>query len=423
MKPLKNNLMKQLVTIGIIIVLIIALSLIILLPRLLLPIYEKNIYEYLKKPLELIDIDINSNDNVTSSDVAYIYIKNNGDIVTSSNYSNIINASYDIVIEKMDKEYGKFYFQGKTYYYYTMSVNGDYRVSISTSNYVLEIRKDILFTIYPIIFITLLVISALLVFWASNLALKIEHLKEKIDNLDNDDYVDNYDYLVDDELKVLSEAIDNMKLHLKKEEEYKNQMYQNISHDFKTPLTVIKSYIEAVDDGVESTETATKVIKEQINKLEIKVHSLLYLNKLNYIKDFNEYKNSQVDLSQILSSCVEKFKIQRPDIEFKICIMDKKTIFNGTFDMWETIIDNLLNNFMRYASKQIKITVKNGKINFYNDGPNINEDVLDDIFTPYTKGIKGQFGLGLSIVKKTITLLGYEIIVKNDKKGVNFMIK
>ena len=423
MKPLKNNLMKQLVTIGIIIVLIIALSLIILLPRLLLPIYEKNIYEYLKKPLELIDIDINSNDNVTSSDVAYIYIKNNGDIVTSSNYSNIINASYDIVLEKMDNEYGKFYFQGRNYYYYTMSVNGDYRVSISTSNYVLEIRKDILFTIYPIIFITLLVISALLVFWASNLALKIEHLKEKIDNLDNDDYVDNYDYLVDDELKVLSEAIDNMKLHLKKEEEYKTQMYQNISHDFKTPLTVIKSYIEAVDDGVENTETATKVIKEQINKLEIKVHSLLYLNKLNYIKDFNEYKNSQVDLSQILSSCVEKFKIQRPDIEFKICIMDKKTIFNGTFDMWETIIDNLLNNFMRYASKQIKITVKNGKINFYNDGPNINEDVLDDIFTPYTKGIKGQFGLGLSIVKKTITLLGYEIIVKNDKKGVNFMIK
>ena len=423
MKPLKNNLMKQLVTIGIIIVLIIALSLIILLPRLLLPIYEKNIYEYLKKPLELIDIDINSNDNVTSSDVAYIYIKNNGDIVTSSNYSNIINASYDIVLEKMDNEYGKFYFQGRNYYYYTMSVNGDYRVSISTNNYILEIRKDILFTIYPILFITLLIISALLVFWASNLALKIEHLKEKIDNLDNDDYVDNYDYLVDDELKVLSEAIDDMKLHLKKEEEYKNQMYQNISHDFKTPLTVIKSYIEAVDDGVESTETATKVIKEQINKLEIKVHSLLYLNKLNYIKDFNEYKNSQVDLSQILLSCVEKFKIQRPDIEFKICIMDKKTIFNGTSDMWETIIDNLLNNFMRYASKQIKITIKNGKINFYNDGPNINEDVLDDIFTPYTKGIKGQFGLGLSIVKKTITLLGYEIIVKNDKKGVNFMIK
>lgn len=423
MKPLKNNLMKQLFTIGIIIVGIISLSLVILLPKLLLPIYEKNIYEYLKQPLELIDNNINSNSKVTSNDIAYLYIKSNGEVVVSNNFNSIINDDYKSVLEKIDKEYGHFRYLGKTYYYYTMQTDSDYRLSISTNNYILEIRKDILFTIYPILFITLLIISALLVFWASNLALKIEHLKEKIDNLDNDDYIDNYSYDVDDELKVLSEAIDNMKLHLKKEEEYKNQMYQNISHDFKTPLTVIKSYLEAVEDGVETEEEATKIIKEQIDKLEIKVHSLLYLNKLNYIKDNTEYKNQEVDLSQILKSCISKFKIQRLEITFKISIMDKNTMFNGTIDMWETIIDNILGNFMRYADKLIKITIKNGKITFYNDGPNINENVLDDIFTPYTKGIKGQFGLGLSIVKKTVTLLGYEIIVKNERKGVSFMIK
>ena len=421
MRTLKNNLIKQLVTIGFIIVGIISLSLIILLPKLLLPIYERNIYQYLKQPLELIDNNID--DNIIENDIAYIYIKSNDDVITSNNFTNIINADYNLVLSKVDKEYGNFHYFGKTYYYYTMQTDNDYRVSISANNYLIGIRKEILLIIYPILFITLLAISGLLVFWASKLALKIEHLKEKIDNLDNDDYIDNYNYDVDDELKVLSEAIDNMKLHLKKEEEYKNQMYQNISHDFKTPLTVIKSYIEAVEDGVETEDNASKIIKEQINKLEIKVHSLLYLNKLNYIKDYTEYKNSEIDLSQILKLCIEKFKIQRPDIEFKICIMDKNTKFHGTLDMWETIIDNILNNFMRYADKLIKITIKNGKIIFYNDGPNINENVLDDIFTPYTKGIKGQFGLGLSIVKKTITLLGYEIIVKNDKKGVNFMIK
>lgn len=421
MKPLKNNLIKQLVTIGFAIVGIISISLIILLPKLLIPIYEKNIYQYLKQPLALIDNELS--DNIIEDDIAYIYIKNNSDVITSNNFNNIINADYQVILEKIDKEYGNFHYSGKTYYYYTLTTDDDYRISISTNNYIIKIRKDILFTIYPILFITLIIISALLVFWASNLALKIEHLKEKIDNLDNDDYVDNYSYDVDDELKVLSEAIDNMKIHLKKEEEYKNQMYQNISHDFKTPLTVIKSYFEAVEDGVETQEKAASVIKEQVNKLEMKVHSLLYLNKLNYIKDFSKYKNSQVDLSQILKSCIEKFKIQRPKLEFKICIMDKNAMFNGTLDMWETIIDNILNNFMRYAETIIKITIKNGKIIFYNDGPNINEDVLDNIFTPYTKGIRGQFGLGLSIVKKTITLLGYEVIVKNDKKGVSFMIK
>ena len=62
-------------------------------------------------------------------------------------------------------------------------------------------------------------------------------------------------------------------------------MYQNISHDFKTPLTVIKSYIEAVEDGVEDEKNAFKVISQQTSKLEQKVHSLLYLNKLDYLKD------------------------------------------------------------------------------------------------------------------------------------------
>ena len=52
----------------------------------------------------------------------------------------------------------------------------------------------------------------------------------------------------------------------------------------KTPLTVIKSYIEAVSDGVESAPQALDVIQEQTNKLEQKVHSLLYLNKLDYLK-------------------------------------------------------------------------------------------------------------------------------------------
>ena len=48
-----------------------------------------------------------------------------------------------------------------------------------------------------------------------------------------------------------------MRLSLINQEEYRNQMYQNISHDFKTPLTVIKSYIEAVEDGVEDEATAS----------------------------------------------------------------------------------------------------------------------------------------------------------------------
>ena len=45
-----------------------------------------------------------------------------------------------------------------------------------------------------------------------------------------------------------------------------------------------------------------------------------------------------------------------------------------------------------------------------------------ECFTPFRKGIKGEFGLGLSIVKKTLLLMDYDITIKNEKKGVSFHI-
>ena len=213
-----------------------------------------------------------------------------------------------------------------------------------------------------------------------------------------------------------------MKLYLKNNENYKNQTYQNISHDFKTPITVIKSYIEATEDGIETNEKSLEVIKEQIDKLENKVHSLLYLNKLNYIKDKVENNQSVTDISNIIKSSVNKFKLIRPDIKFIVDI-DSPSLFRGTPDMWETIIDNLLNNFIRYAKKEIKITIKNKKITLFNDGDKKDEHILSSIFTPYEKGLNGMFGLGLSIVKKSLQLLDYDITVSNLKNGVNFIIK
>ena len=49
-------------------------------------------------------------------------------------------------------------------------------------------------------------------------------------------------------------------------------------------------------------------------------------------------------------------------------------------------------------------------------------DFLEGIFTPFRKGIKGQFGLGLSIVKKTLNIMNYDITINNEKKGVSFII-
>lgn len=416
-----ETLSKQLLQIGVIIFTIVLISLGLILPNALLPIYENNIYQYLKQPLELLDYGIS--ESKLGSDVAYLYITSDEEIISSDNFSKVMNyASPKQILKFTTDEYGKISYLGKNYYYNTSYSNYIKKISITNDSYIKQMKQDILWKVLPVIFITFMLVIGLILLWSRKLVKKIEHLKDKVDNISNEEYQDHYKYDEDDELKMLSDTIDEMRITLKEQEEYKNQMYQNISHDFKTPLTVIKSYIEAIDDGMETQEKGLLIIKDEVKKLELKVHSLLYLNKLNYIKDSDNFRKEKTDVAVVIHEAMENYKIQVPNLKWEISI-DKNSIFTGTKDMWEAVIYNLLGNFVRYADKKIKITIKKNTITLYNDGPNIDPNILSDIFTPYKKGINGQFGLGLSIVKKTMFYCGYEITVKNEKKGVSFMIK
>ena len=417
------SLTEQLLYICILIVTIIVISLGIILPKTLLPIYEENLYNYLKQPLNFLDNIDDVNNNKITSQVAYIYIRENNEVDISGNIESIIDIeNLDNIIKNINKDYGKFKYKQKTYYYYNLKNSNNRKIAITDDSYISEMKKNIFSIILTIVGITFAIVSIIIILWSNKLVNRIKKLKDKIDNIDNDNYNDEIIDAYNDELHTLTLAVENMRKYLKENETYKNQMYQNISHDFKTPITVMKSYIEASEDGIETKEKSLKIIKEQLSKLETKVHSLLYLNKLNYIKDQKENLNITIDISPLINTSVEKFKVTRDDINF-IVEMDNNTTFRGSSDMWEAIIDNILNNFIRYANKTIKITIKNNKITFYNDGPNIEENILNDIFTPYEKGIKGVFGLGLSIVKKTLQFLNYDITIENVKNGVKFIIK
>ena len=417
-----NKLRDQIFILLIIIITIIIISLGYILPRTLLPIYEKNIYYYLKQPLNLVENDINSSVDL-DTEVAYLYVENDT-IVASENFDDIIEIDnlYEFISRLSMNDYGKFKSGKKTYYYNTSKTARSLKIAITDDSYIVSMRKNILEAILLVVGVTYIIVAILLILWSNNLIKKIRKLKERVENTNND----NYDHCItlkeDDELYAIDSAIESMRIYLKEQEEYKNQMYQNISHDFKTPITVMKSYLEACEDGIESTDKTLQIVKEQLNKLEIKVHSLLYLNKINYIKDKTDFLNVLCDITPVVNTAVDKFKMARPDVLFKVSIDKKSSKFRGSSDMWEAIIDNIISNFIRYADKEITITVKNDKITLFNDGPNIDKNVLNNIFTPYEKGVKGEFGLGLSIVKKTLHLLNYDINIKNEKNGVRFTI-
>ena len=413
------NLTEQLLFICIVIVVIMIISLGIILPRNLLPIYEDNLYNYLGESLNILDSPENSKIN---SEVAYIYV-NNENIYISNNLNKVLGLdSPKEILSKINKEEGKFLYNKKVYYYSTITSNNTKKIALTGSSYINDMRISIFKIILLVVGITFIIVSMVILIWSNSLVNRIKKLKEKIDNLNNDNYNHKIKYDYEDEISTLEVALEKMRVYLKEEEEYKNQMYQNISHDFKTPITVMKSYIEAFEDGVITDKEAVKVSKEQLSKLEGKVHSLLYLNKLNYFKDKKDIIKERCDVSKVVFDSVDKFSLVRNDVKFTLDIDEKNTIFKGSSEMWEAIIDNILNNFIRYANKEIKITIKNNKIILFNDGPNIDKDVLNNIFSPFEKGVNGVFGLGLSIVKKTLTFLNYDINIQNTKNGVKFII-
>ncbi len=418
MKYIENKLGRQLILILVIIFDIVLVTVGIILPKSLTPVYESSIYNALKNPLDIINSDLEGSN--VSNEIAYLYMVD-GKIYTSNNYTKIVNIDKDELLNMLNKEYGSFEFNDKTYYYYLSKDENATKVAIANENYLSKIHGNLMVTVISLFLIAFLLIALIVFVWSNVVVRKIEKLKLKIDNIENDNFDHKINFKTDDEIKSLAKSIEDMRISLKKQEEYKNNMYQNISHDFKTPLTVIKSYVEAVEDGVEDKDTALNVIKEQTDKLEKKVYSLLYLNKLDYLKDKKNETISVIDISEVINASIEKFKYQRKDVKIHASIDNSK--FSGTFDLWETIIDNILNNFIRYAKKEIKITVKNNKLTLFNDGPNIDEKLVNDIFNPFKKGINGQFGLGLSIVKKTLNLLNYDISIENSRKGVSFIIK
>lgn len=421
MKSRKTKLSHQLIALIGLAFVILFISLGVILPKMLIPVAEKNIYTYLSEPLKFVSNN-RIDESLLNTEVAYLYIVND-QVATSENINQVININdTNKLLSYINDDYGKFTYNHDTYYYYTITKDKIKKVAISNDNYINETKTAILSAIFPIVLSTCLLIGLMLVVWSSFIVKKIEKLKDKIDHIDSLDYNHNINFEIDDEIQSLALAIEDMRISLINQEEYRNQMYQNISHDFKTPLTVIKSYIEAVEDNVEDSNTALQIIKQQTNKLEQKVHSLLYLNKLDYLRNSKKIENKLVDMEQIINSEVEKFKFHRKEINF-ITDIDKKSKYYGTMEHWETIFDNLLSNFMRYANTTIKITAKQNKLILYNDGDHIDDDFLEGIFTPFRKGIKGEFGLGLSIVKKTLNIMNYDITIKNEKKGVSFIIK
>lgn len=222
-----------------------------------------------------------------------------------------------------------------------------------------------------------------------------------------------------DEVGDLARDIESMRKRLIDNELLKQEVVQKISHDLKTPIALISSYVEAYEDGVCDVDELAAIAKKETARLHTKVTKLLNLTRLGYI-DTDVATAGATHMQSLIEDVVKLYSYQ-DKIDISMDLADAS--FLGDEESWRIVAQNILDNAMRYAKSKVDVKLVDSKLIILNDGVKIDDKLLPNIFSAYEKGKDGSSGLGLYIVKKTIEVFGYEIDAENIDSGVCFVIK
>jgi len=361
---------------------------------------------------------VNNQDTVA----AYYFVDNTGKhfIFEEAFLEYIDEEELRILITSVTEDKrSSFEYLGGTIYYKAVYVDdaGIILVGSNGSSMNRSLYRSILYI--TIFFISILAIGSLVVISTINsIVRRVNRLCSFVESMPHNNYRDSYIDDGDDEIETLSKKIDEMRITITQDEQNRDLMLQNISHDLKTPIAVIKSYAEAIADGIEDIEK-TEIIISQSEKLEKKVKNLIEFNKLSHLRHQGEFE--EVYMKPIIEEVVLNCKYIA-NIEFNVDADD--SIFIGKFENYFTVVENIVENSLRYARKAITITLKDNVLKISNDGEPISEDFIKHGFRPYEKGHQGKFGLGMSIVARTLEYFNMNLEVQNEpnNKGVTFMI-
>jgi two-component system, OmpR family, sensor histidine kinase CssS len=298
--------------------------------------------------------------------------------------------------------------------------NNVWIVSFMVTNTMNRFKLTLINEVVNIIIIMVGLIFLFLMAWVGYLIHSLKQIEFYITNYKKGE---NIELVINrkDEIGELATAIVSMNKELKRQEELKEEMVHNISHDLKTPIATIKSYGESIKDGIypyDTLEASVDVIIEHASRLEKKVHSLLLLNRMEYM--IQDTKPGKTDMKIVVEKSIRSVKVLKPEI--KLITELTSCSYFGQEEPWRVVVENLLDNALRYAKTVVEIRLTKDELSVYNDGIKIPENRMQQLFKPYERGTGGQFGLGLSIVHRVITAYGYEIKIHNEDNGVTFII-
>lgn len=228
--------------------------------------------------------------------------------------------------------------------------------------------------------------------------------------------------------------LNTMAVELSKSEMLKNDFISNVSHEMKTPLSIIRNYVSALSDEKLDAETRSKyttILIQTTDRLTALVTNILKLNKLENQQIMPEMTAVRLDESLVQSILEFEELIEDKKIELE-CDIDEMTIVTSPSHL-EIVWNNLLSNAIKFTSSGGKISVTLKKIDdraivkISDNGTGMTKETGAHIFDKFYQGdtshAKEGNGLGLALVKKVIDILGGSISVESELgKGATFTV-
>lgn len=289
------------------------------------------------------------------------------------------------------------------------------------------------YQLYVVSGIMLILSIILAIIIAKRISKPIEEINHSALSLANGNYDTHFDGKGFHEIVELSDTLNTAAHELGKVDGLRRELLANVSHDLRTPLALIYSYAEMMNDFPdEITTEQTQVIIDESKRLTSLVNDILDISKLE--SDMEQLNLSSFSLSQNLSETCKRMEALLKKDEYIIQFSYDKEIFIKADKMkMDRVFYNLLINAINYSgdnkliSVSQKSTDKTVRISITDFGSGIAEEDLPYIWDRYYKSTKNHkraitgTGLGLSIVKKIIELHGGNYgVISELGKGSTF---
>jgi len=241
------------------------------------------------------------------------------------------------------------------------------------------------------------------------------------------------------ELGYLANTLDYMAQELEKTEEYQRRFISNVSHDFRSPLTSIKGYLEAIKDGIIPMEEQDKyldIIIGEAERLTGLTQNMLQLNALDEVGMQLNY--SDFDITRVIKDTCNLFEgiCSSREIRFELIFSDACVMVHADRSRIQQVIYNLVDNAIKFSPNQSEIIIEVFEryekvfISVKDHGQGIPKDRINKIWTRFYKSDESRgkdkkgTGLGLSIVKEIINAHKENIdVISTEGIGSEFIFR